>query len=42
MAKAADCPSVLIGRDESFTVLRIIQQIQEELRICLDSVYTCL
>ena len=42
VAETADCPGILVCRDESFSVIRIIQQIQEELRISLDGVYTCL
>lgn len=40
VTKTATCPGILICRDESFPVILIIQQIQEELRISLDGVYT--
>ncbi len=40
VTKTAHCPGILIYRHKTFTVFWIIQQIQEELGISLDSVYT--
>lgn len=40
VTKTAHCPGILIYRHETFTVFWIIQQIQEELGISLDTVYT--